>query len=104
MTADAGLASDSSETDFRPAAVLGSGSGHHLCVCVFLCFCVCSCMYLYMDVGPRRAVGERLDDILANKFIYRADLDHGRVSLAGWLNVVDGRDRGHGQGNEGQRP
>lgn len=98
MTADAGLASDSSETDFRPAAVLGSGSGHHLCVCVFLS------INLYMDVGPRRTAGERLDDILANKFIYRADLDHGRVSLAGWLNVVDGRDRGHGQGNEGQRP
>lgn len=61
MTADAGLASDSSETDFRLAAVLGSSSGSS---CVYLCMCVS--IYIRRS-RYTAAAGERLDDVLANK-------------------------------------
>lgn len=49
MTADAGLASDSSETDFRLAAVLGNGSGRSITrVCVCVCWYVC--WYVYISI------------------------------------------------------
>lgn len=53
MTADAGLASDSSETDFRLAAVLGSSSGSS---CVYLCI-VCIYLYTQVPLYSRRAIG-----------------------------------------------
>lgn len=75
MTADAGLASDSSETDFRLAAVLGSSSGSS---CVYLCLCVS--IYIRRS---RYTTGERLDDVLANNSHILYTVNHRRVRLAG---------------------
>lgn len=74
MTADAGLASDSSETDFRLAAVLGSSSGTS---CVYLCIV---CIYLYTS-GP--AIRQQSDWMISWPIALIYTVNHRRVRLAG---------------------
>lgn len=55
MTADAGLASDSSETDFGLAAVLGSGSG---AAPVWLGIYICRSFYAAGEAADGRYPGQ----------------------------------------------